>query len=152
MKTLNNLIEDCIAGISEILPWDLEEKLEQNPPIMIDIREPYEFDLLHIKGAINAPRGILETACEYNYDETIPLLADARNKEVVVICRSGIRSVLAVYVMQQMGYNKVSSLKTGMKGWNDYEQPVVDNNEQIVDVDDADEMLNPALRPDQIQA
>jgi len=152
MKTFNNLIEDCLADITEILPWDLEEKLEESAPLLVDIREPYEYELTRIQGAINAPRGILETACEYNYDETIPELADARDKEVVLICRSGSRSVLAAYVMQQMGYTNVSSLKTGMKGWNDYEQPVVDNNNITVDVDDADEMLNPPLLPEQIQS
>jgi rhodanese-related sulfurtransferase len=40
-------------------------------------------------------RGVLEGACVWNYDDTIPQLAEARNQNIVLICRSGNRSVLA---------------------------------------------------------
>lgn len=150
MKTFQQIVAEALQGVNEIMPWDLEEKLgEDNPPLLIDIREPYEFDAMHIKGSINVPRGILETACEYNYEETIPELAEARAQEVIVICRSGNRSVLACNVMQMLGYRNVISLKTGLRGWNDYEQPLVDASENTVDIDDADEYFTTHLRPEQ---
>ena len=58
---------------------------------------------MHIKDSINVPRGILETACEYNFEETVPELVKARDKEIILVCRSGNRSVFAAEVMQQMG-------------------------------------------------
>jgi len=150
MKTFLNLVEETAETVNEIFPWDLEEKLESDqPPLLIDIREPYEYDAMHISGSISAPRGILESACEFNYEETIPALANARDKEVVLLCRSGNRTVLAAAVMQQMGFKKVSSLKSGLRGWNDYEQPLVDKDEQPVDIDVADEYFTVKLRPDQ---
>ena len=150
MKTFQQIVAEALQGVKELMPWDLEEKLgEDNPPLLVDIREPYEFDAMHIKGSINVPRGILETACEYNYDETVPELADARDQEVIVICRSGNRSVLACNVMQMMGYRNVISLKTGLRGWNDYEQPLVDASDNTVDIDDADEYFTTHLRPEQ---
>ena len=50
------------------MPWDLEERLQENPDLVIlDVREPYEFDAMHIPGSMNVPQGILESACEWDY-------------------------------------------------------------------------------------
>ncbi|HED18766.1 MAG TPA: rhodanese-like domain-containing protein [Gammaproteobacteria bacterium] len=137
--------------VGELFPWDLEEELQENPDLLLlDIREPYEFDAMRIKGAINVPRGILETACDYDYEETLPELVEARERDIVVICRSGKRSVLAADIMQQMGYLKVRSLKTGMRGWSDYEQEMIDGNGNLIDEDAAIDYFTPKLRPEQL--
>ena len=134
------------------MPWDLEEILEKNPHILLlDIREPYEFEAMHIAGSINVPRGILESACEYDYEETEPALAEARHQEIVLICRSGFRSVLAADVMQNMGFENVKSLKTGLRGWNDYEQELVDRRGKPVEDDAAIDYFTPKLRPEQLK-
>jgi len=83
-------------------------------------------------------------------EETVPELADARDREIVLICRSGKRSVLAADVMQQMGYKDVKSLKTGMRGWSDYEQDMVDAEGRLVDEDSAIDYFTPKLRPEQL--
>jgi rhodanese-related sulfurtransferase len=151
MKTFQDLINDCLPAIEEIFPWDLQKFIEDDPSLLLlDIREPYEFDALHIKNSINVPRGILETACDYGYEETVPELVKARDKAIIVICRSGNRSVLAAYVMQLMGYQSVKSLKTGVKGWNDYELPLQNSHEEIVDIDEAEQVLVPKIRPEQL--
>ena len=151
MKSFQNLITDCLKTVTELFPWDLQELLEtEQPLLLLDIREPYEFERLHIKGSISVPRGILESACDYGYDETVPELVKAREKDIIVICRSGNRSVLATYTMQLMGYQSVKSLKTGIKGWNDYELPLQDIQDQIVDIDEADTILAPHIRPEQM--
>lgn len=151
MKTFQDLINDCLPAIEEIFPWDLQKVIEDNLSLLLlDIREPYEFDALHIKDSINVPRGILETACDYGYEETVPELVKARDKAIIVICRSGNRSVLAAYVMQLMGYQSVKSLKTGIKGWNDYELPLQNSYGNIVDVDEAEQILVPKIRLEQL--
>jgi len=151
MKKYTDLIQDCLSQVDELMPWDLEERLEENPDLLIvDVREPYEFDAMHIDGSISVPRGILESACEWDYEETVPELVKARDREVVVICRSGYRSVLAAFNMKLMGYQNVVSLKTGMRGWNDYEQPMIDKNGAEVDIDAADDYFTPDLREDQL--
>ena len=150
MKTFMQIVDETSKTVTEILPWDLEEKRESaSPPMLVDIREPYEFDAMHIEGSLLVPRGILETACEFNYEETVPELAAARDMEIILICRSGNRSVLTAAVMQDLGYNNVASLRTGLRGWNDYEQPLVNNNNAIVDIDVADEYFSVVIRPDQ---
>lgn len=149
MKTFSQLVEETRAQIDEIMPWDLAEKINDKDLLVVDIREPYEYQAMHIAGSINVPRGILETACEYDYEETVPVLVEARNKEVVLVCRSGNRSVFAAYVLKQMGYQHPVSLKTGLRGWNDFEQTLVDDNDQTVDIEAADDYFTARLRPEQ---
>nr|WP_240905602.1 rhodanese-like domain-containing protein [Thiorhodococcus mannitoliphagus] len=134
------------------MPWDLEERLEENPDLLIvDVREPGEFAAMHIQGSLNVPRGILESACEWDYEETVPELVRAREREVVVVCRSGYRSVLAAHSMNVLGYKDVVSLQTGLRGWKDYEQPLVDAEGRSVDLDDADVYFTPRLRSEQMR-
>lgn len=152
MKTFTQLVDECLQHIQEIFPWDLAEKLQESKPLIIDTREPYEFDAMRIEGSINVPRGILESACEFDYEETVPELAMARDKEIILVCRSGRRSALAALVMQEMGFGNVISLKTGLRGWNEFEQAMIDKNGNTVDIDDADGYFTAKLRPEQLSA
>jgi rhodanese-related sulfurtransferase len=151
MKRFVDLIAECLPHIKEIQPWDFDALRQQYPDLLLlDIREPYEFQAARIAGSLCVPRGILETACEYGYEETVPELVQARDRAVVVICRSGNRSALVARVMQEMGYTKVYSLKTGLRGWNDYELPLVKAEDLPLDVDTAEDYFTPKLRPEQM--
>jgi rhodanese-related sulfurtransferase len=152
MMTYMKLVQRCLDDVPELMPWDLEERLRENPDLLVlDVREPYEYDAMHIPGSLAVPRGILESACEWDYEETVPELVRARNREIVVVCRSGYRSVLAARTMQEMGYENVASLKTGVRGWNDYEQPLEDQNRNPVEIESADDYFNTQVRPDQLK-
>ena len=152
MKTFKQLIEEALPEVNELFPWDLEEKLAENDSILlVDVTEPNEYATVHIKNSINVPRGILEVSCDWNYEDTVPELAGGRDREIVVICRSGNRSVLAAYTMKQMGFTRVSSLKTGLRGWFDYELPLYDGNESEVPEEVAEEYFSRKPRPDQLQ-
>ncbi len=151
MKRYTDLINECLKSVKEMMPWDLEERLNiGSKPLLLDVREPYEYAAMHIEGSLNVPRGILETACEYDYEETLPELVEARAQEIIVVCRSGNRSVLAAFNMQLIGYEDVKSLKTGLRGWNDYEQPLVDVAGHQVPIEKADEYFTARLRADQL--
>ena len=151
MKKFNDLVAESAKNITEIFPWDLEERFQENPSLLLlDIREPYEFEAMHIKGSLNVPRGVLETACEWDYEETVAQLVEARDKEVIVACRSGNRSVFVCEVMQKLGYKNVVSLKTGLRGWSDYEQALFDKNENEVDEDTSIDYFTANLREDQM--
>jgi rhodanese-related sulfurtransferase len=150
MKTFAELVRDLQHAVQEVFPWDVEERInEGDAPIILDVREESEYTAMHIADSLNVPRGILETACEYNYEETVKELVEARNRDIVVVCRSGNRSVLAAHTMQLMGYTRVSSMKTGLRGWNDYELQLVNSAGQPVAVEEADEFFTTRLRPDQ---
>ncbi len=152
MKRYSDLVADCLPHINEVFPWDASDMLAGDaPPLLVDIREQNEFDALHIDGALHIPRGILETACEYNFEDTVRELVEARQREVVLVCRSGNRSAMAAFTLQLMGYEKVLSMKTGLRGWNDYELPLVDADGMTVPVETADEYFTTRLRPDQLE-
>jgi len=150
MKRYDDLVADALSRVKEIQPWDLRALLAAGrEPILLDVREPAEFALLHIPGAINVPRGVLEQSCEWEYDETEPILAAGREQEIVVICRSGKRSALAADVMQQMGFSHVVSLRLGIRGWNDAELPLENGSGNAIDADAGDELLAPRVRAEQ---
>ena len=152
MKRFTDLVTETLASITEEFPWDIEEKMNdsEQQPLILDIREPDEFSAMHIQDSLHVPRGILESACEYGYEETVRELVEARDRAVVVTCRSGNRSALAAFTMQLLGYQQVSSMKTGLRGWNDYELPLVDAAGNTVPVDIADEFFTTRLHPDQL--
>jgi len=146
------LVIKALRSVDEVLPWDLEEEIEKNPNlIVLDIRELDEFEMMHIKGSLHVPRGVLEGACVWNYDDTIPVLAQSRDQNIVVVCRSGNRSALAALTMQQMGFDQVRSLKLGIKGWNDNDLEMLNNQGDIVDIDEVDEWLNRTVPENKLQ-
>ncbi|MDG0995930.1 MAG: rhodanese-like domain-containing protein [Gammaproteobacteria bacterium] len=146
MKTFDQLVADASKGIQEWMPWDLQSALEQAPDLlMIDVREADEFQRMHIKGSLSIPRGILEAASEYGFDETEPRLADARAQQVIVICRSGRRSCLAADTLKQLGFAQAISLKTGLRGWNDADAELIDEQQNLLDGDVAEVYLAPKV-------
>ncbi|WP_295438944.1 rhodanese-like domain-containing protein [uncultured Thiodictyon sp.] len=152
MKNFIELIRGCLQDVREIMPWDLAERRQENPDLLIvDVREPHEFAAMHIAGSLSVPRGILESACEWEYEETVPDLVRARQRELVVVCRSGYRSVLAANALLILGFSDVASLRTGLRGWKDDERPLVDAVGAAVDLDAADLYFSPQLRADQMR-
>ena len=118
--------------------------------LLVDIREADEYADGHIQGSLLVPRGILEAACDWGYSDTVPALVQARDKPVVLVCRSGNRTALAAMTLKHMGFSQVYSMKTGIRGWNDYELPLHNAQGEPVDIDLADAALNPPLRSDQM--
>ena len=150
MRRYADLLADALRRVPEIQPWDLRERLARDRRRWCSMSASRtEFALARIPGSINVPRGVLEQACEWDYDETVPELAGRRVPSVVVVCRSGNRSVLAADVLRQMGVADAVSLKTGVRGWNDFEQPLVDRAGRAVDGDEAERLLAPRVRPEQ---
>ena len=83
-KTYKALVQACLDSesnrVNEIMPWDLTEMLEANAPLLLDVREPDEFNMAHIRNSLCVPRGVLESACDYDYEETEPELVACSRK------------------------------------------------------------------------
>lgn len=132
--TYQDLVAQIAPQINECFPWDVEERIEAGDDLLfLDVRENQEYDTMHIEGSLHVPRGILETAVEWDHEETEPELVQARDRQIVVVCRSGSRSVFAAFTLVQMGFKHVTSLKTGLRGWNEYDLPLVDMEGHRVD-------------------
>ena len=143
MKTFKQIVDEARQEVRELFPWDVEERIQQNKSLLVlDIREECEYAAFHIENSMLIPRGILETACEEEYEDSVPELIDSREREIIVVCRSGNRSILAAQTMQWMGYQNVVSMQTGLRGWNDYELPLINRYRETIDADTVEEMLN----------
>lgn len=149
-KTYSQLATEAAQRVLEIFPWDVPAFCAAHPnTLVLDIRERDEFARARIDGSLNVPRGILESAAEWDYAETEPALVTARSHPVLVICRSGQRSAFAVERLVEMGFADPRSVKLGIKGWNDADQPLVDGAGAALDGDAAMALIERPPRPDQ---
>ena len=87
---------------------ELTEKIKgDNALLILDVRMCKEYEAGHIEGALNIPLPMLEER----------LNEIAREKDVVVHCASGYRSVIATSILCKSGYEKVSDLIGGYDAW-----------------------------------
>ena len=90
--------------------------------VLVDVREPEEWQHGHINGSVQAPRGLLE----FFADPTSPRHKDQLDPSgrVIVVCASGARASLAALTLKTMGYQDVAILDGGLKGWAEAGLPV----------------------------
>ena len=109
MKSGMDLINEAKQRITEVTPQQVRErKANGEAMVLLDVREPNEWNLGRVPGAIHIPRGTMETAIEAR----VP-----RDATVVIYCASGNRSALAADTLQQMGYRNVASMSGGFRDW-----------------------------------
>jgi rhodanese-related sulfurtransferase len=109
MKTYQDLLAETKARVKEIGVKDaFALRHTTGDVVFLDVREPQEYNLGAIPGAVTLSRGNLEK----NIEALVP-----RDKSIVVYCASGNRSAFVADVLQQMGYAHVRSLREGFTGW-----------------------------------
>lgn len=97
-----------LASEWEITPRELKERLERGERIVIvDVREPHEWDIAHIEGARLIPLGEL-AARVHELDS-----AD----QIVLHCKTGARSARALEFLRGIGFRKLKNLKGGINAW-----------------------------------
>lgn len=92
--------------VSTVKNSELLSRLDSNS-LLIDVREPSEYQQGHIPQAVNIPLGTIETVAK-NLD---------KNKVYYVICRSGSRSEMAAKTLMKLGFENVYSVIPGMIKW-----------------------------------
>ena len=95
-------------GVRQLSTTDLKGELINKNKQFIDVRTPGEFKGNHIKGFKNIPLHQLSQKADQEL---------SREKEVIVICQSGMRSQKASKVLRKMGFTKVTNVKSGMSAW-----------------------------------
>lgn len=121
MKTAQDLVAEAKKQISEIAVADASPAI-QAAQLLLDVREPAEFQQGHLAGAINIPRGLLEfrmgSAPEF----------EARDQAIVLYCKTSGRAALAAASLKQMGYVNVTSIAGGYDAWAAAGMPTVKPN------------------------
>jgi len=106
------LVTQAKNQIKEITPQELKALIDSKKPCsLIDVREDNELSSGKLPTAIHLSKGIIERDIE----KQIPDM----QAPIVVYCSGGFRSALAANSLQNMGYNNVASLVTGLSGWVD---------------------------------
>ena len=86
--------------------------------LLIDIREPAEFQRGHIPGAVHLPRGLLEFEIHGLVQRTHSESGGSpEDQPIVLYCGTGGRSALAAETLANMGYRNVRSMSGGLVAW-----------------------------------
>ena len=117
-KTLADFIEEARSQVTDIMADDVEEMLDEGEEfLLVDIREPYEYEKRHIENSLLIPRGMLEGAADPNNSHRIEALYTAKQTPVVIYCETGARGAMAAVTLMLMGFENVRNLKGGLKMW-----------------------------------
>jgi molybdopterin/thiamine biosynthesis adenylyltransferase/rhodanese-related sulfurtransferase len=103
-------------SVPEITAVELKKLMDSGKgPVLIDVREPHEFQICRIPGSTLIPLG------------EVPARMNELNSadEIVVHCRSGARSAQAVNLLMKSGFRKIRNLKGGILAWSDQVDPSV---------------------------
>ena len=101
--------------VQSIKPLELKERLDAGDhPALLDVREPWEYELARIEGSKLIPMGELSA----RVSELDPAA------ETVVICHHGSRSAYVAYALQQAGFAKVLNLEGGLDAYADVDGSV----------------------------
>ena len=97
------------AGANEITVAELSRRMQAGLPgaVLIDVREPHEWEIVHLPGARLIPRAQLP-----NHLNEL-----SQTDELLVLCLSGVRSGQAVQFLRDMGFKKARNVKGGMRAW-----------------------------------
>jgi molybdopterin/thiamine biosynthesis adenylyltransferase/rhodanese-related sulfurtransferase/molybdopterin converting factor small subunit len=111
-----NQVHEPAAAEGDIDPVDVKAKIDRGDSfVLIDVREPHEYQICRIPSAKLIPLGDLP--------KRVNELDSAA--EIVAHCKSGMRSAKAVEFLKQAGFRKVRNMKGGILAWSDKVDPTV---------------------------
>ena len=108
-----------LNSVRQLTPQEIQLHAKSlTPPLLLDVREPEEFngELGHIAGSKLIPLKELPARAQE--------IEAYKQKDIIVICRAGVRSTTAAAILTAFGFEHVSNLKGGMLDWNDQRLPV----------------------------
>ena len=111
VATFRDLLSAAKAQITEVDTAAAADKIAAGNVVVLDVREPDEFEQGALPEVIHIPRGHLEAQVETRIiDKSTP---------VVVYCAGGVRSAFAAKTLQELGYSNVVSMAGGFGKWKD---------------------------------
>ena len=131
-KSASQIVAEARKTIPEITVAQAREEINQGQvDLLLDVREPTEWEKGHIPGAVLAPRGMLEWYADPTTPYAKPELTTKRDSHIIVACASGGRSMLAAETLKSMGYTDVVSMTGGFNEWSKQGFPVEERTEGL---------------------
>ena len=106
-----------LTGYKHLSPSQLTELVNREDALVLDVSPTAEFEKGHIAGARGVPLGQL--------DPEHKLIAKAKDRPIVVVCRTGQGSAQAAARLVKAGYSRVHWLEGGLPAWQQGELPLV---------------------------
>jgi rhodanese-related sulfurtransferase len=127
MASFRDLLAQAKSAITEVDTADAASRIERGV-IVLDVREPDEYEQGALPSALHIPRGHLEAQIETKIvDKSAP---------IVVYCAGGVRSAFAAKTLAELGYTDVVSMAGGFGKWKDegraWKTPATLNAEQKI--------------------
>ena len=126
-RTLAEMVVAARSDAREIAPVQAAEADNRDElDLIVDVREPGEYNEGHVPHAINIPRGLLELRADPASPVADPSLTADRGARILVYCTKGpgARSLLAAQTLSSMGYERVEVLGGGLIAWAEAGLPV----------------------------
>jgi molybdopterin/thiamine biosynthesis adenylyltransferase len=105
------------TAVEEIEAFEVAQEIEGGDVVLIDTREPHEYQEAHLEGGKLVPPGLL--------GDEIAAAAPDKSVRTILYCRSGNRSYKAAEQLLALGYEDVASMAGGILAWQEQGLPVV---------------------------
>jgi rhodanese-related sulfurtransferase len=104
------MVDHARAVTKQVTIQDLKKAIDAKEDLVIlDVRDPNEYQVAHIPGAVNVSRGLLEFV--------IWNIVPDKNAKIFVYCKTGARAALATKQLNEFGYKNAVSVDTGGVAW-----------------------------------
>lgn len=119
ITTVDDMVLSATQNTKAITVEELKQKIDDGEMILLlDVREPNEYNAGYIPGALNIPRGVLEFRIDNEkFWEEAMLYMPLPEEEIIVYCKKGKRSILAAETLQRLGYSNITYVDGGWKKW-----------------------------------
>ena len=103
--------------VEEIEPFEAAQEIDGGDVVLVDTREPHEYQEAHLENGKLVPPGLL--------GDEIAAAAPDKSARTILYCRSGNRSYIAAQQLEALGYEDVASMAGGILAWQEQGLPVV---------------------------
>jgi rhodanese-related sulfurtransferase len=113
-KSAEEFVEEASSRVEHVRPERAAEQVRSGEVMLLDVREPDEWEAGHVAEAVHIPRGWLELAADPTTEH-----ADERfelDRRILVHCAKGNRSALAAATLNEMGY-RADNVEGGFEAW-----------------------------------
>ena len=111
MSSFREMLADAKSKIQEIDTQTAATKIEASQVVVLDVREPDEYEQGALPNVVHIARGHLEAQIETKIVD--------KSVEIIVYCAGGVRSAFAAKTLQELGYKNVLSMAGGYGKWKD---------------------------------
>lgn len=106
-------------GVNDVDVTTAQASTQQSGALLLDVREPDEYDEAHVDGVTLIPLGQLESRAHE--------IQAYQNQPLLIICRGGVRSAKACLILKKLGFEQPLNVAGGMNAWKRNQLPFVSN-------------------------